>query len=59
MEIIKKEVIRFSDAEHESLGMTFRLMENLESHASDPEIVRHAETIIGHLADLFEYIEED
>ena len=58
MEIIRKEIIHFSKAERESIDMTLTLMGNLENIAFNPEIVRHAENIIGHLSDLFDYVEE-
>jgi hypothetical protein len=59
MEIIKKETLRFSDAEQRSLDMAFMLMENIANCASNPEIVRHAEHIIAHLSDIYDYIEEE
>ena len=59
MEIIKRETIRLSREETRCMDMTFMLMESLINHASNPEIIRHAEHITGHMSDLYDYIEED
>lgn len=59
MEIIKKETLRFSDAEQRSLDMTFMLMENIVNCATDPELRRHAEHITAHLSDIYDSIEEE
>ena len=59
MDIIKRESIRFSKEELRCMDMTFMLMEGLINHASDPEIIRHAEHITGHMSDLYDYIEEE
>lgn len=42
MEIIKKETVRFSDAERQAMEMTIILMENLYKVAADPSLVKLA-----------------
>ena len=59
MEIIKRETLRFSDCEQRSLDMAFMLMENISNCAADPELRKHAEYIIEHLSDIYNYIEEE
>lgn len=59
MEIIKRETIHLSREETRCMDMVFMLMEGLINHANDPEIIRHAEHITGHMSDLYDYIEEE
>lgn len=59
MEIIKTESLRLSECEQRSLDMAFILMENITNRATDPELRKHAEHIIAHLSDIYDYIEEE
>lgn len=59
MEIIKKETVRFSDAERRSIEMTIILMNNLYKVATDPSLVKLADDISIKLNDLIcDYGEE-
>lgn len=59
MEIIKRETVRFSDAERRSIEMTIILMNNLYKVATDPSLVKLADDISIKLNDLIcDYGEE-
>ena len=59
MQIIKRETIKFSEQEQRCFDMAYMLMENLCNCATDPELRRHAEHITTHMADIYNYLEEE
>ena len=60
MELIKTEVVRFSDRERQALDMTIILMNNLYKVATDPNLVKLADDVSIKLNELIcDYGEEE
>lgn len=59
MEIIKRELIRFSDKEQSSYNMMAACMEGIVRNATDPNLVELATKICDNLYAFSFYFEED
>ena len=59
MLIVKKEIIRFSEYELGWLDMTVKLMENIANNATDPNLVKSAQTVYYALGEIYNYHEEE
>jgi hypothetical protein len=59
MEIIKKEIIRFSDAEERALTTIACLAGGLMREASDPSLKKIGEVLAYNIGSLYKYVEEE
>ena len=59
MIIKKKETICFSEYELQCIDMTVRLMETLVNNATDPNLVKSAQTVCSAIGEIYNYYEEE
>ena len=59
MIIVKKEIIRFSEYELGWLDMTVKLMENIANNATDPNLVKSAQTVCYALGEIYNHYEKE
>ena len=59
MIIEKKEIIHFSEYELQCIDMTVRLMENIAHNATNPDLVKSAQTVCYALGEIYNHYEEE